>query len=106
MRPAPASQLTDTRRHALATVEDLVERVQLLRTLTAEAGRPADAVGISLPAWIVTYGHGREIAAAEERICAEWGPIGLTHLILRDEDLERPDVDTIRFGKEVIPHLE
>lgn len=127
--------LTDTRRRALATVEDLVDRVALLREITTAAGRPADAVGISLPAWIVTYGDRHEIEEAEKRICVEWGHIppqsladnpyllfgepkqiaetlherteriGQTHLILRDGDMERPDVDAVRFGKEVIPHL-
>ncbi len=64
------------RARALTTVDDLVERVQLLRTLTRECGRAEDAVKISNQInHAVVCSSKAETERREAEVCAVWADI-------------------------------
>jgi alkanesulfonate monooxygenase SsuD/methylene tetrahydromethanopterin reductase-like flavin-dependent oxidoreductase (luciferase family) len=79
-RQAPVEGLsrhvTGQRARALTTVDDLVERVSKLRTLTRDAGRPEDAVAVSNQVnHAVVCSSKAEAERAEARVCAVWAGI-------------------------------
>jgi alkanesulfonate monooxygenase SsuD/methylene tetrahydromethanopterin reductase-like flavin-dependent oxidoreductase (luciferase family) len=65
----------DVRRRAMTTVEDLAERIELVRAAAAHAGRPRDAVRVSTQIWYTAYGSAGDVRAAEEELCAHWAGI-------------------------------
>ncbi len=65
----------DVARRALTTVEDLADRIELVRAAAVEAGRPPDAVSVSTQIWYTAYGSSQEVRAAEEELCAQWARI-------------------------------
>ena len=77
--------LKDARLHinrtfAMTTVDDHVRQVSRVREASVAAGRPKHAVRVSVQLQHVVYGGPREIRAAEERLCADWGHIPLQRL--------------------------
>jgi alkanesulfonate monooxygenase SsuD/methylene tetrahydromethanopterin reductase-like flavin-dependent oxidoreductase (luciferase family) len=60
-------------RRGRMVVADLVDRVQLLKDLTEQAGRPRDAVKVGVQVnYAVLCRNQAEVAEADRRICAEW----------------------------------
>jgi alkanesulfonate monooxygenase SsuD/methylene tetrahydromethanopterin reductase-like flavin-dependent oxidoreductase (luciferase family) len=69
------ARLGDVSRRALTTVENLADRIELVRDAAGEAGRPRDAVGVSNQIWYTAYGNAAQVRAAEEELCANWAGI-------------------------------
>jgi alkanesulfonate monooxygenase SsuD/methylene tetrahydromethanopterin reductase-like flavin-dependent oxidoreductase (luciferase family) len=60
-------------RRGRMVVADLIDRVQLLKDLTEQAGRPRDAAKIGVQVnYAVLCRNQAEVAEADRRICAEW----------------------------------
>jgi alkanesulfonate monooxygenase SsuD/methylene tetrahydromethanopterin reductase-like flavin-dependent oxidoreductase (luciferase family) len=126
--------LTEARLHidrtfAMTTVDDLVRQVSRVRETSVAAGRPKDAVSMSVQVQHVVYGQPGEIRAAEEHLCAEWGhipwqPLDQNPQILLGEPRQMADAlaqrsqrfgldqiilkestDVSRFCREVLPLL-
>jgi alkanesulfonate monooxygenase SsuD/methylene tetrahydromethanopterin reductase-like flavin-dependent oxidoreductase (luciferase family) len=65
----------DVARRAHTTVDDLAERIGLVRDAAQAAGRPRNAVGVATQIWYVAFGSSAQVRAAEEELCASWAGI-------------------------------
>jgi hypothetical protein len=55
-----------------APVEDLTDRIQIVREAAAEAGRFRDAVRVATQIWYTAFGSPRHVRSAEEELCTSW----------------------------------
>lgn len=65
----------DVARRAHTTVDDLADRIGLVRDAAQAAGRPRSAVGVATQIWYVAFGSPAQVRAAEEELCASWAGI-------------------------------
>jgi alkanesulfonate monooxygenase SsuD/methylene tetrahydromethanopterin reductase-like flavin-dependent oxidoreductase (luciferase family) len=65
----------DALRRSLTTVEDLEDRIQLVRRASADAGRRADAVTVSGSIFYTAYGSRSAVEEAERQLCEDWAQI-------------------------------
>jgi alkanesulfonate monooxygenase SsuD/methylene tetrahydromethanopterin reductase-like flavin-dependent oxidoreductase (luciferase family) len=117
----------DTRRRALTTVDELGERIALVREAAAAAGRPP--VEVSTQILFAVYGTRAQVRAEEERLCQTWAkmpyrPLGRSPYLLTGDPAGMADalaerrelygltqlslterVDPVRFCREVLPLL-
>lgn len=117
----------DTRRRALTTVDQLGERIELVRTAATDAGRPP--VEISTQILFAVYGTRAQVRAEEEKLCETWAkmphrPLDRSPYLLMGSPAEMADalaerherygltqlsltegVDPVRFCREVLPLL-
>lgn len=117
----------DTRRRALTTVDELGERIALVREAASAAGRPP--VEVSTQILFAVYGTPAQVRAEEERLCETWAkmpyrPLGRSPYLLTGGPAEMAEalaerralyglsqlsltegVDPVRFCREVLPLL-
>jgi alkanesulfonate monooxygenase SsuD/methylene tetrahydromethanopterin reductase-like flavin-dependent oxidoreductase (luciferase family) len=65
----------DVVRRALTTVEDLVDRMQLVRQAAGESGRQQNSVSVSGSIFFTAYGSRSDVAQAEAELCDRWAHI-------------------------------
>jgi alkanesulfonate monooxygenase SsuD/methylene tetrahydromethanopterin reductase-like flavin-dependent oxidoreductase (luciferase family) len=65
----------DALRRSLTTVEDLEDRIQLVRRASSDAGRCADAVTVSGSIFYTAYGSRSAVEEAERQLCEDWARI-------------------------------
>lgn len=71
--PSHRRSMVEPRRKLMTTVDDLEESTRMLRESSLAAGRPADAVRVSVVVTNVALCRESEVEAASERICASVG---------------------------------
>lgn len=62
----------DAQRRAFTTLDDLEERIELVRRASAAAGRPHDAVTVSGSIFYTAYGSRSMVEQAERELCETW----------------------------------
>jgi alkanesulfonate monooxygenase SsuD/methylene tetrahydromethanopterin reductase-like flavin-dependent oxidoreductase (luciferase family) len=65
----------DARRRAQTTVDELAERIELVRAAARDAGRAADSVTASVQVSYVAYGSPAQIEAAEHEVLEKWAQL-------------------------------
>ncbi len=71
----PEQQAADSRRRALTTVNDLAERMELVRSEAVAASRDGTAVKASVQIAYVAYGSRSRTETAESEIMARWAEL-------------------------------
>jgi alkanesulfonate monooxygenase SsuD/methylene tetrahydromethanopterin reductase-like flavin-dependent oxidoreductase (luciferase family) len=65
----------DIQRRAGTTIEDLANRIRLLRDAESGTGRAPGSVSVATQIWYFAFGDRIEIAEAERQLCTQWARI-------------------------------
>jgi alkanesulfonate monooxygenase SsuD/methylene tetrahydromethanopterin reductase-like flavin-dependent oxidoreductase (luciferase family) len=65
----------DVRRRALTTVEDLVDRIQLVRQAAEDSGRQRNSVSVSGSIFFTAHGSRSDVEQAQAELCDHWAQI-------------------------------
>ena len=74
-QPMQAARNGDVLRRALTTVEDLEDRIRLVRQAADEAGRVQGSVSVSGSIFFTAYGSRARVEEAEADLCDNWAQI-------------------------------